>query len=509
MWVKIFGGNVAVLTNVRKKGYRTCSKCGQTAPKGNAHNARTCNKNSPPNQTLTPPQKTAQRGLGGDVKGVGGVTWETHIENLPTTDSGEEKDAVEEYTLEELETLWILQNGNTGKLGKEKSKHGKNPVWTEQDTENLKTFVNHVYEIFPNFNEKTWAQFFKTFGAEAKRSMIWNHLECEKIPRTPEETFYPMRRWGREGVVSAKLFKIFSTDTSLGVRRLVAMKEGLPETVQNKLAQNSDSLVLKNLASRSDASEETLRQIYVSVKKEMIKADRLTTSDQRFNKKQPYYHVLSTIAKNPNAPHDIILELGKNESSLVREAAYSNTGFPVETKHDIYRKLSREMTRMDERLNELGTLPDHLYHTNETHRQMRKLKTEKESVENELRRLTIAGGCPSVEKLEKVTEEEIGKMMYSYNLDRKNSTGGGAKWIPLNVSKLLTYNQYSADKIQHFYDETGGVEGAPEDFISFLLTQKNVPPHIVHHCEENPPWAPSPLYTNALKLALERIGSSR
>ena len=497
-----------------KTGMRTCGKCGTTAPAGEAHNARTCGKTVIPKQTPTPHLKTSpEQPQGGRVEWGGLMEKVNNVEKTDNdvhhTEKGKELyDTDNNYTVAELKTLWELMNGNKGKRGRGKTIYGANAVWKDNDTKQLMAFVEDIHAACPDLPAHTWGVFFKTLGARAKLSLACKHVSCVMTPNTLEEKIAPPLQLGATFRLPPQLLQAFSEDSSKNLQRTIATREGLPEHVKNAMCNNTDPVVLKNLAARMDSSPELLQKIYTAALREIKNAENLPSSNATFEKQLEYHYVLSKIGKHPATPKRIVLELSHSVSSTVRESVYSNENFPLEQKHELYNKLREKHRRNEQRKKELTSLPAHIYNQWETQRDIRRIQSDNETIQREMTKLTIAGGNPNREEVLRITEEEIEFMLESLKKDEAAGyTLSG--WAPVTLSKLLTHNQYTKNDIEKFYDKAGGVRKATTAFTAFLLLQSNTPQHIVKACQEyakNVNDLPR-IYIQALKVAETRTAS--
>ena len=379
------------LKNVQKRTVK-CGKCGQRSPAGSAHNARTCGK--------TP---TKQQYSKTKLDGVKASQVEFSQKNTPTTlssrdvvnrweeynqkhtqtvnEDGQGNIALsvktgERYTEEELVTLWTLEDGETGKLGKGRAKYlpsahgwGWRPVWGENETKKLNSFVEYVEVQGPGAPPQVWWKFFKTFGAQAKnsflalyadpapvsasyRSDVFNEISLEQILAEAGLGDYPAEPTA--GTLPINVIPAFLKDTSYVVRESVASLNDLPLPAAKFLTQDKKIEVIRSLVSGRNREGEVLQQAYDRLM-EISAGGKTSTLKNDIRYELGYAHV--TLAKHPNLPSHLQDEYLNNSQHYtdphISSAIYQNPNLSPEKVAQVRENIKRKMKALDAQVADL------------------------------------------------------------------------------------------------------------------------------------------------------------
>ena len=363
--------------NQKLKTSKHCGKCGQVG-----HNRRTCGhspqtfptrsttktvnvNNSPPLNTHTltealnayphlweekPPPETSH--------------------NLTVT-----KPEADEYTPEDLETLWALRNG---KEGLEEGIDG----WSSQDTQQLCELVHMIHTAQPNLSPTLWKKFFTHFSIGPKLRFLVCHKNAPtvqidttdainyEIVKTDSSSPFSNTPSQPAVVEQPKIPPVIAEAMCLDelplVKEELAKKSDLPESVQQLLAQENDPYVLISLAqnmtissttchaifskinelaetrSVSKVSDENLKTIRIAIAAHPSIGEEQLVSMIRGEESGKFQHdweegVLSGIYQNPHLPKNVLIEQYRKhharyiENYIKAKKIVDATNFPPES----------------------------------------------------------------------------------------------------------------------------------------------------------------------------------
>lgn len=270
-----------------------CSLCGQPG-----HNRRTCGHNTPkgtpplpalPKPTQTP--RTLARSASPTLSGV--------IGKVPQPEP-----TVDETSLQELQTLWALSNGRTGKQEAPPAgwvRSGTVVQWDNTDTDQLVTTTSLATSVTPT---RTLTRFLRTFGTEAR-------IRLAEHPDTSDLTLATL-----------------ATDASPAVKTALLRRRTLPPAALEGLSEDKNLDIRKSVAKRHDTPAPIITRMYEKEKAEMLARATRTRSDST-----TYTTALErNLATNPNLPARYMHDCAQSQLVSLADATLTN---PNVTPEDI------------------------------------------------------------------------------------------------------------------------------------------------------------------------------
>ena len=411
--------------------HRKCSKC-----KKLGHNKRTCGMPTP--QTFTaikptsPPKQGTKINPTETTSVAEGFEYVTTLHSTQSEKVNSEKDTgdINEYTAEELETLWSLQNDKNGKLGKGKSVFGENAIWTRQDSERLINFVETVENHPPGVQSETWRVFFKNLGAVAKIT----HLDTYK-PALRVKFDYD---YALDGTLPSagntvqdnpeypplpeKFFPVFTKDTSAAVRAATARRAGLPEPLMRGLARDKNIKVVYSLMLNAEVPTEIINTVEqrIQITLEPSPTGSISQELPTFQRTKNYVEELTelrkAIAANPNCPTLVAVQYSRDENLMsypgMDVVLYANPALPEKELVSTFKKTQWEMKKSKTELD--GTHGGVV------------LRKRIPRLRNRLNKIISTGRCPT-----HITEPYIDHMI------RRHSFAGNDQTLGLTLSKAV------------------------------------------------------------------------
>ena len=489
-----------------KQNNYQCSQCGQ---KG--HNKRTCgqqpplvvvkkaHKASPAASPSHFPQQLTPRNIVNN--------WDDYLTKSEKEDTGVQGDGFdapqpvngEPYSLEDLETLWMLKNGADGKLGKGKSISGDNKIWTEESNRNLVEFVATVEAAPPGVPTATWYKFFKNFGATAKQDFVAAH-EAAPRSKTWYEYRYPnsdaffmdvVERGEGKPLMPAKLFPVFLKDPSVWVRKRLAGLKGIPEVIVKLLSEDDRIDVAISLMENADTTGETLisleRRIQTTSEKYIKPADPSEDRDaERLTKYPPFKftskqgewkinYILSeakrTLVSHRNLPEEVALRYFDDKDTMsdrqTERILYHNRNLPVEKLVDRHKETTKQLAHaekvyadyVEKHQTMTPTGPVVLRNSEE-----RKLAREVSDKQEILNNIIATARCPQHMSIEYLSEA----------LKEDDLPWGKAETVAALVGKI----NLEPEQMEHFYDNFQENLKTSSAFLSFAKN-RNAPKSVL------------------------------
>lgn len=277
---------------------KRCGTCGRTG-----HNRRTCGKTAP---SISPAGKNTKRFPPQEKPGSGVSKKSTVLDQVwekvaakqdgvqvPVGGGGENEGLLRG---EDLKTWWMLSS--SGNTGKEKDYYG-DPIWTDSDRDHAISIMRTAAKgtsLTPGEARK----FLNVFGTEAKMSFAATH---DRVPA---------------------VFRVaLAKDSSVRVRRLVAQQTTIHPVVLDMLAEDSDDLVVCNVAENPNTTAETINALY-------LKREEYDTRALRYRAKNLYStgYFTDIIAKHPKLNSYYLDGELHSLGAMTRCAALSNPSCP-------------------------------------------------------------------------------------------------------------------------------------------------------------------------------------
>ena len=473
----------------------TCGKCGQKSVAGSAHNARSCGKKTPPTTPKGVNVTKAESEVRDSVETITSrnifTTWENYTKTITTKENttcvgeggaeGEGEDRVT-YSIEDLETLWLLKCDEDGKIGKGKSLYTKNKYaweenWGKEEEKKLESFITEVAENV-NVSPKTWHEFLKTLGAVAKKKYLKSAINQDKVTGaySSDITIELAEELGErfskkepeEPTTQAPiaLLPSFLKDPSVDVRSLTARLPNLPYAAKLFLVQDRRIEVLSSLAQVPDQSAEILVKI----------EERLEAIDNGAKHSTPEASsewaiggARRIIANHPNTPKFLmekyLLDKKFYNDRHIRHAIYKSSLLSPEVVEKHRENLRRE--------------------TQTLLKESRKLKTFTTS-----RDKTIFQSRINILKKEYDNTVKYG---YGANLETFGYIRGKLRtWIKDNkayasynsAARALKEGNLTSDQLRELYNEIKNVKGR-ETIIAGVVSNKNVPIDVLEDAYRN------------------------
>ena len=471
--------------------------CGVCKKEG--HNKRTCKsgKNVHPNVSISE-QRTSPRPSKDTTITKSNLIgrWDDYIQKVttePVHKNGAESEdnsvdtqvADGGYSLGELETYWILKNGEDGKRkivhyqGQYSGYSYRAPAeWGDKETEELFKFVNEVYKEAPSTQTAVWAKFFKNFGAEAKHALLRRY----KYP-----TGYAREKGSPLNSTPLPLpfFAVFAKDPSKAVREVLAKAHGLPFPVAKILAEDKNYDVRVELALNTSRNiGPVLDQLYSQAR------GRDGSEVQNFWQRQGRIYALKrNLARNPQTPtkvlHDIFL---RTDNDLgIKMSIYSNPNAPTEALRARWKKAYAQLNPVPKNIEqELA-----MHYTGRNGIYYSGLLTEVGSL--------AAGGHIEDSEVRKFLDAEMNKFEYQ----RKNNITPG---LFLDSNFLRTFNKthLTREKLEKYYTSVGGADSTSLQILTAILQQGEVSPRIVQECSQRTPPSNKSYHYEQFVDALEK-----
>lgn len=295
-----------------------CGKCGKTG-----HNSRRCGKTTQKvTATLTPPNHQLQHNTNYSVALQGGTgveqSWESYNRKTqPVTDAPAE----DLYSLEELETLWLLKNGSDGKRAKGKNRHwGENRIWDEQSNANLIDFVHDIENNPPGVSVKTWRRFFKNFGTAAREDFLTAHKIAPRFSarqQRPYDLAFPTppapASEPEPKTLPLKMFPVFIKDPSHIVRSELASRSSIPEPVALAMAEDKHMMVLTHLARNGEVSTDVV--VKIEHRLSQYEEGKISLKELPYGQRSEA-KVREGIASHPNITEELVNKYLNNENIM-------------------------------------------------------------------------------------------------------------------------------------------------------------------------------------------------
>ena len=209
----------------------------------------------------------------------------------------------EPYSVEELETLWALRDGQFGEYFANPHTGLLESSWRVQNTENLLHFVQEIATLTPPIPTSTWEKFFHNFHDGAIQSLLDEYQEGETISENVIDklsfTSTPHSWQSPQPLLPAQLFEVFHRHPSNIARSNLAAKAGIPVHIQEKMVSTLSITGLYLLARKVDTSSEILTKINQTVEDHL---EKLSPSEERSERIYSYRNLQSTIGRHPSTP---------------------------------------------------------------------------------------------------------------------------------------------------------------------------------------------------------------
>ena len=470
------------------KSVKRCGKCQQVG-----HNRRTCgtvNKKTvtPIHPPTTTPVLTRQS-FEMDKTSPSDVDTAYTLLNGSGTDVATVNIDTGMYSAEELETLWALYNGRSGKRVKGHNDGGNLSDWEDEDTNSLYEFVDET-EKSAGASSETWGKFFKTLGAEAKILFLMKYRKS--LPLQPIRSEYGfvgtalqqinkiegkvMHADESKKVLSEKFFQALAADTSKQVHEQLASLVGMPKSVAIGLVQKANIPTLLKIVGNNTSTSEVLAEVESRLQvletnlQERYDNDNLQYNSFKSQLDQIMW-VRGGIAKHPETTTETLmlyltsLEMMKDER--IYKNIYDRENIPREAQLEHWKVVNERFNKVETELRECLKHNSRITLTKSEATLLREGPKELSNLKSMRTDMVTSGFAPTNESVQLVLNEMEQYEKSSLSLRGSTSRRDNLTYTIANANftqqQLYTYHN-------HFLEE--------EDIQIACLMNKNATPHI-------------------------------